>query len=134
MADSNDGRFMPDDKLWDAANLALGRYLSAWNGLESFVALLFRDLAVPDPQASSIILAHMSTRSQIEAVCALIAATPERDERGALTKVMEGIAAASKRRNAVIHAHWSVMTPPPRLFRVAQSATDNQQMVIAAGM
>ena len=54
MTDSKDG-FWADDKLWNDANLALGRYLTAWGEVEGVVTTLFGDLAIPDPQVASIV-------------------------------------------------------------------------------
>jgi hypothetical protein len=134
MPEPSKRQFEPDDKLWTEAHLALGRFLSAWGDVENLIAVLFRELGVHDRGVASIIFAHMSTRSQIEAVRDLLLDRTDADRMLPLVKLVERVLSASGRRNAIVHAHWSVLTPPPVLYRVSQSVTDSKIRTVIAGI
>lgn len=126
--------FASDDSLWNEAHLALGKFLSAWGDVENVVAVLFRDFGVPDRGIASVIFRHMTTRSQIETVRDLLLDQAPPGQSKVMVKLLERTVAASGRRNSIIHAHWSLLTPPPILYRVSQSVTEGGIGVIMAGI
>jgi hypothetical protein len=104
-------RAMPprdEDLADDEANVALGRFMTAWAQVEIVCTYLFKTMADISNTKASAIFDHIGTKEQIEILEALADELTDIQMQTQLIELVEIARLLSSNRHKIVHASWEI--------------------------
>jgi len=114
----------------EKANVALGRFMTAWSQIEGMCGFLFCEIAQLDPKATRIIFDRIGSREQISILRALVDGIVIADERDRIADLMDRVEKLSEKRNKIAHGSWGTYNGESTRFWQGMTSSNFEDVVM----